>query len=74
LSKSKRSSESQPEFFADRCLGRSAPARLVGLGWIIHLVADHFPDDGQQVGDDEWIEFGLRLLYESGPPRRRRVG
>ncbi|WP_344572130.1 hypothetical protein [Winogradskya humida] len=53
-------SESQPEFFADRCLGRGAPVLLSELGWLIHVIGDHFPDDAQHAGDDEWIEFGLR--------------
>ncbi|MGW0434931.1 PIN-like domain-containing protein [Micromonospora sp. NPDC003197] len=55
----KRSSESQPEFFVDRCLGKSAPRRLIEAGWKIHLVADLFPDDGQFVSDPEWVEHGL---------------
>lgn len=53
-------SESPPEFFADRCLGKRAPALLAEWGWIIHLIGDHFPDDAQQTGDDEWIEHGLQ--------------
>jgi hypothetical protein len=60
LSKSKRSSESLPEFFADRCLGKRAPALLVEWGWVVHVISDHFPDDAQQTGDDEWTEYGLR--------------
>jgi hypothetical protein len=60
LSRSRRSSGSPPEFFADRCLGRAAPAILVARGWIVHTIADHFPDDAQKVGDPEWIEYGLR--------------
>jgi hypothetical protein len=60
LSKSKRSSESPPEFFADRCLGRRAPALLVEWGWVVHVIGDHFADDAQDVGDDEWTAYGLR--------------
>jgi PIN like domain len=32
---------------------------LVHHGWVVHLVTDHFPDDAQDVGDPEWIEYGL---------------
>lgn len=59
MSRSRRSSASPPEFFADRCLGKGAPALLVDRGWKVHLVTDHFPDDAQHVGDPEWIEHGL---------------
>jgi hypothetical protein len=59
LSRSKRSSGSPPEFFADRCLGKGAPRILVSRGWTVHVVSDHFPDDAQQVSDPDWIEYGL---------------
>jgi hypothetical protein len=26
---------------------------------MVHLVAEHFDDDAQQVSDPEWIEYGL---------------
>lgn len=55
----KGSSGSPPEFFADRCLGRGAPSILVQRGWRVHIVSDVFPDDGQNVSDPEWIEYGL---------------
>jgi hypothetical protein len=60
LSKSKRSSESPPEFFADRCLGKGAPTILVQRGWIVHTISEHFADDAQKIGDPEWIEYGLQ--------------
>lgn len=60
MSRSKRSSESPPEFFADRCLGKQAPALLVDLGWTVHVISDHFPNDAQAVSDPEWIEYGLQ--------------
>lgn len=60
LSRSRRLSESPPEFFADRCLGKSAPALLVERGWIVHTIGEHFPDDAQQVSDPEWVEYGLQ--------------
>jgi anti-sigma factor RsiW len=26
---------------------------------VVHLLGDHFPDDGEQVSDPEWINYGL---------------
>lgn len=43
----------------DRNLGKTVPARLTALGWHLHLVADEFPDDGQQTPDEEWVEHAL---------------
>ncbi|MFH8656307.1 PIN-like domain-containing protein [Streptomyces afghaniensis] len=43
----------------DRNLGKTVPARLRDLGWQLHLVADEFPDDGQQTPDEEWVEHAL---------------
>lgn len=48
-----------PEFFADRCLGRGCPRFLVAWGWTVHILGDHFPDDGQHIGDPEWMAYGL---------------
>ena len=59
MNRSRRSSESQPEFFADRCLAKRAPAILVQRGWIVHTLAQHFPDDARNVSDPEWVEYGL---------------
>ncbi len=56
----KPSVASQPEFFVDRSLGRSTTARLRELSWIVHLVNDHFEQDGQFVKDESWIEYGLQ--------------
>ncbi|MFF5175971.1 hypothetical protein ACFY3U_25555 [Micromonospora sp. NPDC000089] len=59
MTRSKRSSGSPPEFFADRCLGKGAPRLLISRGWLIHVIGDHFPDDAQHVSDPNWIEYGL---------------
>lgn len=59
MSRSKRSSESPPEFFADRCLGKRAPAILTELGWIVHTIGNHFTEDAQSISDPEWVEYGL---------------
>lgn len=34
--------------------------RLTDLGWQIHRITDHFPNDAQAVGDPDWMEFGLQ--------------
>lgn len=49
----------QPEFFFDRSLGRETADGLRRLGWTIHLVGDHFPNDGQQTSDETWITYGI---------------
>jgi hypothetical protein len=48
-----------PEFFLDRCLGKIVAKRLREVGWSLHVVAEEFPDDGQNTGDEEWIAHGL---------------
>ena len=55
--------EPAPEFFFDRGLGKNLAFRLIDLGWVIHRIADHFPDDAQNVSDPDWMEFGLRRLW-----------
>ncbi|WP_089908708.1 toxin-antitoxin system, toxin component, PIN family protein [Lentzea albida] len=47
------------EFFLDRSLGRGVAEGLLRLEWIIHCIADHFPDDAQFTPDEEWLEYGL---------------
>jgi hypothetical protein len=44
---------SQPEFFADRCLGRGASRLLRDQGWIVHDITDHFANDAQDVSDPD---------------------
>lgn len=56
----KPSAASRPEFFVDRSLGRSTTALPRQLGWIVHLVNDHFEYDAQFVKDADWIEYGLQ--------------
>lgn len=47
------------EFFVDRNLGRSTPARLREQGWTLHLIAEEFPDDAQDISDEVWLDHGL---------------
>jgi hypothetical protein len=55
------SSEPPPlEFFFDRSLGKETAKRLREAGWVIHLIADHYPDDAQDVDDEVWIAEGSR--------------
>jgi hypothetical protein len=49
----------QPEFFLDRGLGRGVAEGLTRRGWIIHRIAEHFPDDAQNVPDATWLSYGL---------------
>jgi hypothetical protein len=46
----------EPEFFIDRCLGHRTATELAAVGWRVHRIADHFPDDGQKTTDPEWID------------------
>ncbi|MFF3485095.1 toxin-antitoxin system, toxin component, PIN family protein [Streptomyces sp. NPDC002701] len=48
-----------PEFFLDRNLGRRVAEGLRAYGWTVHRIGDVFPDDGQDVADEEWIAHGL---------------
>lgn len=57
---SSKQSDPPPEFFFDRGLGKSVALRLVELGWRIHRITDHFPNDAAQVSDPDWMEFGLQ--------------
>lgn len=50
----------QPEFLFDRNLGKSVPAKLMELGWRIHLITEEFPYDAQDIPDEEWIAYGLQ--------------
>lgn len=53
----RRPEPSPPTFFIDRGLGRHhVPAVFESAGFEVIRMADAFPDDGQHVGDDEWIE------------------
>jgi hypothetical protein len=56
--RSRMSSDKPPEFFFDRSLGRRSAQLLVDVGWIIHMIADHYPDDAAHVPDVAWIEEG----------------
>jgi hypothetical protein len=58
---SSRTSSDRPlEFFFDRSLGKISAQRLRDAGHTVHLIADFYPDDAQQVGDSEWIAEGCR--------------
>ncbi|MFE7841738.1 toxin-antitoxin system, toxin component, PIN family protein [Streptomyces sp. NPDC057474] len=48
-----------PEFFLDRNLGRRVAEGLRACGWTVHRIGDAFPDDGQDIPDEEWITYGL---------------
>jgi hypothetical protein len=48
-----------PEFFLERSLGKLTAEGLLEQGWVVHTISDYFPDDGADVSDEEWIEFGV---------------
>lgn len=54
------SSDKPPEFFLDRSLGRTSASRLRVAGHVVHLIADYYPRDAQEIGDAEWISEGCR--------------
>lgn len=66
-----------PEFFLDRSLGRGVAEGLTELGWVVHRVTDHFPDDAQAVPDEQWLAHGLTRgwtpLCKDGRIRGRHV-
>lgn len=48
-----------PEFFLDRNLGRRVAEGLRACGWTVHRIGDAFPDDGQDIPDEDRIAYGL---------------
>ncbi|TGN63043.1 hypothetical protein EXE59_03095 [Nocardioides eburneiflavus] len=54
------SSDMQPEFSLDRSLGNVSARKLREEGQIVHLIADHYPDDAQEIADEDWISEGCR--------------
>ena len=52
------SSAGQPEFFLDRSLGKTTASTLREAGYILHLIADHYPNDADEVPDEHWIAEG----------------
>jgi hypothetical protein len=48
----------RPEFFFDRSLGKDSAKELRQHGWVIHLVADHYPYDAQFIADAVWVAEG----------------
>lgn len=57
------SSVRQPEFFLDRSLGKISARRLREEGHVVHLIADHYPDDAQRIVDEDWISEGCRRRW-----------
>jgi hypothetical protein len=52
------SSAGQPEFFLDRSLGKTTASKLREAGYVVHLIADHYPNDADEVPDEHWIAEG----------------
>ena len=54
------SSDKPPEFFLDRSLGKTSVSRLRAAGHIVHLIAEYYERDAEEIGDAEWIAEGCR--------------
>ena len=52
------SSVEPPEFFLDRSLGKITASRLRQAGYVVHLIAEHYPTDASTVPDETWIAEG----------------
>ena len=52
------SSATPPEFFLDRSLGKLTASRLREHGHVVHLIAEHYPSDANDVPDETWIAEG----------------
>ena len=54
------SAQHQPplEFFLERSLGKLTGDGLQAEDWVIHPIHEHFENHGEQIPDQEWIEFG----------------
>ena len=50
----------RPEYFAERSLGKVTAHTLRELGWTVHMIHEHYPNDAENVPDDEWIAYGCR--------------
>jgi hypothetical protein len=48
----------RPGYFFDSSLGKASATRLRDRGWVIHLIAEFYQDDGADVPDEEWIVEG----------------
>jgi hypothetical protein len=52
------SSAERPEFFLDRSLGKITATRLREAGYVVHLIADHYPNDASDIPDEDWVAEG----------------
>jgi uncharacterized protein with PIN domain len=52
------SSAERPEFFLDRSLGKTTASRLREAGNVVHLIAEHYPNDASDTPDEDWVAEG----------------
>lgn len=52
------SSAGPPEFFLDRSLGKTPANQLREAGYLVHLIAEHYPADATKIPDETWIAEG----------------
>jgi hypothetical protein len=50
--------ETPPKFLIDRSLGRGFAAGMRARGWTVTLINDVFPNDAQEMLDEDWIRYG----------------
>jgi len=67
------SSAAPPEFFLDRGLGRTTAANLRAAGLTVHLLAELYPADGDDIADEVWIADMSAALLAAVPSITRAV-
>lgn len=74
-----------PEFFLERSLGRLTAGDLRTAGWTVHTIHELFENQGEELADEEWIEYGCsrgwvcltkdkRIRYRANEIGALRVG
>lgn len=52
------SSAERPEFFLDRSLGKITASRLRESDYVVHLIAERYRTDANDIPDETWIAEG----------------
>lgn len=56
------SSDKPPELFLDRSLGKTSATRLRAAGHIVHLIAEYYERDAQEIGNVTLDQITQRFL------------
>ncbi|MDO9458471.1 hypothetical protein [Nocardioides sp.] len=46
------------EFFLERSLGRLTADHLRSAGWTVHTIHELFDNQGEDLADEDWMEYG----------------